>query len=306
MEVSAISRQCSERDPVRCLAMEARQVLSRAVRRLKASPAIDHWQKGRERIEAEDLLCHVVGEDPEPDDDISNRHRREFEALIDRRALGEPVAYIKGYAEFRGLELLTRPGVFVPRDSSEFLVEQAVRRLRRRRHPVHVDLATGGGTIALAVANEVANADVWGTDVAADAAKLARRNAKALGVGATFVVGDLFGGLPRRLLGAVDVITLHPPYVPAGELDDLPEEIRGWEPPHTLTDRSTDGLGLIGRTVSEAPRWLRPKGWLLMEVSPDRAREVKRVYSAGGFRDVESTKGGELKVTRVIVGRRRP
>ena len=99
------------------------------------------------------------------------------------------------------------------------------------------------------------------------------------------------------------MITLHPPYVPVGEIDDLPDEIRDWEPAHTLTDRSSDGLGLIGRSVAEAPRWLRPNGWLLMEVSPDRVKEVKRVYASGGFRDVRSTKGGELKVTRVIVGR---
>ena len=91
---------------------------------------------------------------------------------------------------------------------------------------------------------------------------------------------------------------------PREDRDDLPDEVRDWEPPHTLTDHSTDGLGLIGRAVAEGPRWLRPNGWLLMEVSPDRVKELKRVYSAGGFRDVQSTKGGELKVTRVIVGRR--
>lgn len=284
--------------------MDARKVLSRAVKQLKASPAIDHWQKGRERIEADDLLTHVLGFDPEPDDDISAKNRRRFEALVDRRASGEPIPYIKGYAEFRDIEILTKPGVFVPRDSSEFLAEQAIRRLRRRKHPVHVDLATGGGTIALAVADEVPSAVVWGTDIAGDAVRLARKNAKALGVVARFEVGDMFEALPKRLRSSVDVITLHPPYVPAGEIDDLPDEVRDWEPPHTLTDQSADGLGLIGRTVAESPRWLRPGGWLLMEVSPDRVKEVKRVYAAGGFRDVESTKGGELKVTRVIVGRR--
>lgn len=302
--VDGMSQECSERNPVRCVPMEARRVLARAVKQLKASPAIDHWQKGRERIEAEDLLMFVVGEAPEPDDEIPGKNRRTFDVLIDRRATGEPIPYIKGYAEFRGLELRTKPGVFVPRDSSEFLAEQAIRRLRRRKHPVHVDLATGGGTIALAVADEVPKAEVWGTDVAADAVKLARKNAAALRLRASFKVGDLFEGLPRRLLGSVDVITLHPPYVPAGEIDDLPDEIRDWEPPHTLTDHSTDGLGLIGRTVEDAPRWLRPNAWLLMEVSPDRVKEIKRVYAVGGFRDVQSTKGGELKVTRVIVGRR--
>ncbi|HJR98681.1 MAG TPA: HemK/PrmC family methyltransferase [Actinomycetota bacterium] len=284
--------------------MEARRVLARAVKQLKASPAIDHWQRGRERIEAEDLLAYVLGDDPESSDEVSEKDRRRFEALIDRRATGEPIPYIKGYSEFRDIELVTKPGVFVPRDSSEFLAEQAVRRLRKRKSPVLVDLATGGGPIALAVADEVPKAEVWGTDVAKDAVKLARKNAKALSLHARFEVGDLFGGLPERLRGSVDVITLHPPYVPASEIDDLPDEIREWEPPHTLTDRSADGLGLIGRTAAEAPTWLRSNGWLLLEVSPDRAKEVKRVLAEGGFRDVRSTKGGELKVTRVIVGRR--
>jgi release factor glutamine methyltransferase len=285
--------------------MRARRLIAGAVEQLKASPAIDHWQRGRERIEAEDLLQHVLGHDPDPRDEVPGKARKRFERLVERRVTGEPIPYIKGYAEFRGIELRTEPGVFVPRDSSEFLAEQAVRRLRRRAHPVHVDLATGGGTIALAVADEVPKAEVWGADVAGDAVKLARRNADALGLGARFVRGDLFEGLPSRLRGRVDVITLHPPYVPADELEDLPDEIRDWEPPHTLTDRSTDGLGLVGRAVAESPRWLRAGGWLLTEVSPDRASDVKRLYATGGFRDVESTKGGELKVTRVIVGRRK-
>ena len=88
------------------------------------------------------------------------------------------------------------------------------------------------------------------------------------------------------------------------ELVDLPEEIRGWEPEHTLTDRSPDGLGLIPRSAREAPTWLSPSGWLLLEVSPDRVRHVKSVLRGEGFRDIHSTKGGPLPLTRVIVARR--
>jgi release factor glutamine methyltransferase len=102
----------------------------------------------------------------------------------------------------------------------------------------------------------------------------------------------------------VAVITVHPPYVAMSEVDELPDEIKDWEPVHTLTDRSKDGLGFVRRTVGEAPHWLDRKGWLLMETDPGRARDVKRVMAKGGFRDVRSTKGGELKITRVIVGRR--
>lgn len=299
-----IDHESSDEDRVACVPVNAQKVLDQAVRTLKASPSIDHWQKHREKWEARDLLTHVLGYEPDPDDDVPAKARRRFEAMVARRAAGEPIPFIKGYAEFRGLELLAEQGVFVPRDSSEFLAEQAIRRLRRRRSPVAVDLATGGGTIALAVANEVPKATVVGTDLSAEAVDLARRNAKRLGLSARFRRGDLFDAVPKKLRGKVDVITLHPPYVARDEMDELPDEIREWEPVHTLTDHSEDGLDLIRRAVDGSLTWLRRGGWLLMEVDPDRSRDVMPVYRAGGFRDVKSTKGGELKVTRVIVGRR--
>ncbi|MBI3648072.1 MAG: peptide chain release factor N(5)-glutamine methyltransferase [Actinobacteria bacterium] len=286
--------------------MKASALLAHAVEKLEASDAIDHWQKNRELYEAEDLLMHAMGgQEVELDEDVPPRVRRRFEAMVARRAAGEPVPFIKGYAEFRGIQVLARPGVFVPRDSSEFLAEQAVRRLRARRSPVHVDLATGGGPIALAVANEVPKAIVYGADLSPEAVALARTNAKRAGVRATFVVADLFTGLPKRkLAGKVDVVTLHPPYVPRDEVRDLPDEIRAWEPTHTLTDQSEDGMGLVRRAAHEGPEWLARNGWLLVEVSPDRSREVMRILRAAGFREVRSTKGGDLKVTRVVVGRR--
>jgi release factor glutamine methyltransferase len=284
--------------------MKASEVLDRAVATLEASPAIDHWQKDREVIEAEDLLMHAMDVDEiDAEADVPPARLRRFDEMIARRATGEPTQFIKGYAEFRGLRLIAKPGVFVPRDSTEFLAEQAVRRLRRRSHAIAVDLATGGGTVALAVVNETRNVEVFGTDVSADAVKIARSNAKRLGLRATFVTGDLFGALPSRIRGAVDVITLHPPYVARSELKDLPEEIRRFEPAHTLTDRSIDGLGLVERTAAESGEWLRRGGWLLIEISPDRARAVATRMRRNGLVDVRSTMGGELKVTRVVVGR---
>ncbi len=284
--------------------MNARTLLKAATARLKGSPAIDHWQPGRERIEAEILMIDLLGEEPAPTDEVASEDQRTYEAWVERRFTGEPIAHITGTTDFRGMDLIVEPGVFVPRDSSEWLAEQAVRRLRTRTDPVHVDLASGMGTIALAVANEVATAEVFGAELSDAGVKLARRNARHFGLHARFGAGDLFAPVPKRLRGLVDVITIHPPYVAKHELQDLPDEIKDWEPAHTLTDHSDDGLGLVRRTVDEAPAWLVASGWLLMETDPDRARDVKKVMNAGGFRDVRSTKGGPIPITRVIVGRR--
>ena len=285
--------------------MKAGKLMKQGERSMKASPAIDHWQKDREEIEAEDLLMHAMGVDElEPDDEVPAGARRRFERLIARRVTGEPVQFIKGYAEFRGLELISKPGVFIPRDSTVFLAEQAIRRLRRRKNAVAVDLATGGGTVALAMKNETKGVKVYGADLSRDAVKIARKNAERLKLRVTFVAGDLFGGLPASIAGSVDVITLHPPYVAKHELKELPDEIRNFEPTDTLTDHSDDGLGLVERAAAESLDWLRQGGWLLVEVSPDRAKAVAKVFRRNGYLDVKITKGGEFKITRVIVGRR--
>jgi release factor glutamine methyltransferase len=283
-------------------AMTAQELIDRAVERLEASPAIDHWQKGRERIEAEELLSHLIGTDWVAGDEISPGVRQRFARLIARRATGEPVPYIKGHVEFRGLELLARPGVFVPRDSSEELAEQAVRRLRRRRSPVAVDLATGSGPVALAIANEVKGAEVYGTDLSEAAIRLARQNVRRLDLPVRFLPGDLFGALPRHIAARVDVITLHPPYVGKRELRELPEEVLKFEPVMSLTDHSPKGMGLIERAAAEAWDWLKPGGWLLIEVSPDRSRQVATILRRAGYTEVRSTKGG-LEVTRVLTAR---
>jgi release factor glutamine methyltransferase len=273
---------------------------------LRSSPAIDHWQRDRDEIEADDLLCFALGVDEiDLDAEVPASVRHRFERMVERRAVGEPVQLIKGFAVFRGLEIAVRPGVFVPRDSTEFLAEQAVRRLRGRKAPVAVDLACGGGTVALSIADEVPASRVYGTDISAEAIRVARLSASRLELSnARFSRGDLFGALPRRLRGSVDVITLHPPYVAKRELRELPDEIRRYEPVHTLTDQSRDGLGLIGRAVRESSGWLKRGGWLLIEVSPDRARAVATLMRREGFGAVRSTMDRGFRVTRVLVGRR--
>ncbi|HEX6261778.1 MAG TPA: HemK/PrmC family methyltransferase [Actinomycetota bacterium] len=286
--------------------MRARELVREGERRLKRSPAIDHWPADRERREAAALLAKALGHDEEEPEDldasVSGRAAARFRRLVRRRAGGEPMGHILGWTEFRGLRLRVRPGAFVPRQSSEWTVEQTVRRLRPRPRPVHVDVATGIGPIALAVASEVPKAEVHGTDLMPEGLRQARRNARALGIrNASFHVGDLLDPLPGRLRGKVDAVTGHIPYVPLAEVDDLPLEVRGFEPEATLTDYS-DGMSLLERAVLEACGWLRPGGWLLMEVSPDRSRAVKALMQRAGYAEVRSTKGWP-EISRTVVGR---
>lgn len=288
--------------------MRARDLIREGEGRLKRSPAIDHWPADREWRDAAALLAKALGEEDaeEPDDldaEVGGRPAAVFRRLVRRRAGGEPMAHILGWTSFRGLHMRIRPGAFVPRQSSEWTVEQSVRRLRPRARPVHVDLATGVGPIALAVASEVPKAEVHGTDLLAKGIRQARAIAAGLGIGnVSFHTGDLFEPLPGRLRGRVDVVTFHGPYVARGEVLDLPLEVRGFEPERTLTDYSDHGLELITRTVTEAREWLTDGGWLMIEVSPDRSRAIRGLMQRAGYRDVRSTKGWP-EITRTVVAR---
>jgi release factor glutamine methyltransferase len=241
------------------------------------------------RREAEELLALCLGvELDELDADLepSAHTRQRFLALVCRRAGGEPFPIITGHIEFYGLDLRVRPGAFVPRPSSELTVARAARRLRGRKHPVVVDLCTGAGPIALALGDEFPDADVWGADIDRQGLAQARANAKRLGItNVTFTRGDMFGALPRRLRGSVDVITGHIPYVPPDEVDDLPSEVKEHEPLFMLTDESRDGLDLIRSAAADAPEWLKPGGWLLLEVSEDLGSKLRRLCRRAGLED---------------------
>lgn len=284
----------------------ARELIRHADRALKDSEAVDHPHPGKEQADVEDILAHVLGrqiDEIDDDDVVSGLALARFNRLIARRVQGEPVAYLIGSTIFSGLELEVRPGAFIPRQSSEFMAEQAVRRLRGRSRPVCVDLATGIGPVAITVGAALPWARVFGVDVSARPLAQARRNAARLRLrNVSFLRGDLFDPLPARMARTVDVVTIHPPYVPRREVRTLPEEILRFEPKEALTDDSPRGDRIVRRVAAEAPTWLRAGGWLLMEVSPDRAREVSTILRRAGLRQVRSTKG-PIPVSRVVVGR---
>ena len=238
--------------------------------------------------QARELLASVLRVDEDDlDDDLepSRALRDRYLALIARRAAGEPQPFLTGRIEFYGLDLKVWPGAFVPRPSSELTVDRALRRLRRKRGPVFVDVAAGTGPIALAVAHELPEAEVWALDIDELGLAHGRKNARRLDVrNIRFKGGDMYGPLPERLSGRVDVITGHVPYVPAEELADLPTEVIEHEPVHTLTDEQ-DGFHLLRRAIDEAVPWLKPGGWLLLELSDDIAERAGKMVRDAGLTD---------------------
>lgn len=237
---------------------------------------------------ARELLAHVLKTQAgklKPDRQVRAQQRDRYLAFIARRAAGEPMPFLLGYIDFYGLELKVRPGAFVPRPSSELIVDRAVRRLRRRKAPAVVDVCTGAGPIALAIADEIPEADVYGIDILAEGLSQGRANARRLGIqNVKLKRGDMYGSLPNRLRGKVDVITAHVPYVPANEVEDLPAEVAEYEPALTITD-SMDGTYLMDVAIRQSPEWLKPGGWLLLEMSDDFAPKARRLLKRYGLVD---------------------
>lgn len=223
---------------------------------------------------------------PDEDEPVTTRAIAHFDAMLARREAGEPLQYVLGHWSFRSLDLLVDRRVLIPRPETEVVVGVAIDELRRLGGTRVVDLGTGSGAIALALAEEVKTAEVWAVDRSADALAVARANLAGIGrAGARvrLLEGDWFGALPEELLGAVDVIVANPPYV--AEADELPNEVRAWEPLDALF-AGPDGLDDLRRIVSESPRWLAPAGVLVVELAPTQAPVVAELATQAGFVDV--------------------
>lgn len=265
------------------------ELLRVATRVLTDSTAIfeDH-DKEDEALELLALTLDMDEDDVDDDDEPTRRQREKYLSLIARRAAGEPMPFLRGFIDFCGLEIRVKPGAFVPRPSSELTVERALKRLARRRSPVIVDVCAGVGPIGMAVASETPGADVWALDISEEGCKQGRANARRLGLkNITFGAGDMYEPLPAKYRGAVDMIVAHVPYIPADEVEDLPDEVKVYEPMDTLTDSSHDGLFLMRRALLEGAELLKPGGWMLLEMSDDMVAKAKRLYREAGFREVD-------------------
>jgi len=281
-------------------------VLKEAADRIAASHEVSLWRRYTARSDAEEMLSEVLGrtiKSRDLDRELTPTQQRRFEGMVKRRLTGEPVPLIIGYIQFAGMRISVSKGVFIPRNSSELMAKEAARRLRPRSQALAVDIATGAGPVALVVARRAPHATVIGVDISGRAVKLAAANAARLRVrNASFLRSDMLQGLPKKLRGQVDVFTIHPPYVRRREVAELPTEIKGFEPRHTLNDGSPDGLGLVRLLADSAPAWLRPGGWILIEVSPDRSLEVRRIMRRAGYTSVKSLHD-RVGATRVITAR---
>ncbi len=216
---------------------------------------------------------------------------RTLDAWIERRLAGEPVQYITGRAAFRSLDLAVDGRVLVPRPETEGLVESVLGVLREQRerwpHPRVLDLGTGSGAIALAIASEWPESRVTATDASPDALALARENAQATGLSARieFAEGDWFDAVPAD--DRFEVIVSNPPYIATGEWDDLADEVRRFEP-HAALFSGASGLEALREIIEGAPRRLVTGGLLALELAESRASEVAAwLDGAHSWSDVE-------------------
>jgi release factor glutamine methyltransferase len=220
------------------------------------------------RFDAERLAAHVFGVSwgelwtqyvNRPLDHADVQH---LNAVLGRRASGEPLAYIEGSRVFHGIELECGPGVLVPRPETETLVDVVLELVDGVDSPVIADIGTGAGGIALAIATKRPDAEVIATDISEQALSFARRNAKRLDLDVWFASGDLLDALPSAVRGRVDVIASNPPYVPDGA--GVPDDVRA--EPQVAVFGGEIGNDLLERVVAGAGEWLRPGGALVMEI----------------------------------------
>ena len=229
------------------------------------------------RVDAEHLISRALGLSrielyTQHDRPLSESERAAARELVARRGRREPLAYVLGDWDFRHLTLKTDARALIPRPETELVVERCLALLDTVAGPRVVDVGTGTGAIALALAHELPDAIVTATDISADALVLARENARANGLGVTFVESDLLAGVD----GTFDLVVSNPPYVRLGEVDTLEPEVRDWEPRGALVDE-----GQTERLAAEARD--RLDGVLVLEVHAEHAGGVVDALTALGY-----------------------
>jgi release factor glutamine methyltransferase len=239
------------------------------------------------RVDAELLLAHVLGTTrsglrADGRRELDPEQHATFAALLARRATREPLAYVLGDWGFRRLALKVDRRVLVPRPETEIVVERCLARLAGLDAPRVLDVGTGSGAIALAIADEHRGARVTGMDASADALEVARENAARTGLDVELVEGDLFAGLPA---GMWHLVVSNPPYVLPADIETLEPEVRDWEPRAALV-----GEGATEAVAENARAVLRPGGALVLEVADGSAERIAKLLGDLGYVDITTTR----------------
>jgi len=280
---------------------DIRTILQKTARELAAggSPSA--------RLDAGVLLMRFLGIDrlsllAHPERELDERQAEEFAGWVARRRRGEPVAYITGVKEFWSLVFEVSPAVLIPRPETECLVEEALACLGSAAAGAWiVDIGTGSGAVAVALARERPDASLVATDFSADALAVARRNAQRRGVAERieFREGDLFAGAS----GPFDLVVSNPPYIAEADYWLLPEGIRAFEPRQALL-AGPKGTETHSRIIKEASRRLKPGGWLLLEIGENQADPVSDFFREAGFYDTIRVRKDYGGADRVLIARR--
>jgi release factor glutamine methyltransferase len=268
-----------------------REALNSAISRLTAAKVPSP------RLNAELLLMFTLECDrpylhAHPEHKLSADEQRRYDQALTERERNVPAQYITGHQEFWGMDFIVTPAVLIPRPETEHLIETVLEHLRAGRAPSPasplriVDVGTGSGCIALALAKELPNAEIHASEISPAALEIARANAARLQFEkrVQFHQSDLLQGFERR---AFDFVVSNPPYVGESEADQVQLEVRKYEPRNAVFAGAT-GLEVIERLIPEARESLKPGGWLVMEISgtvADRAREL-----LAGWSDVQVMK----------------
>jgi release factor glutamine methyltransferase len=264
------------------------------------------------RLDAEILLSLVLGINRDKlllrfDSELSQDELARAVELIEKRARRMPLQHVTGTVEFMGKEFLVRPGVFIPRPETEFVVVEALKLLERVAAPIVLDLCTASGVIGVSIAVDKPSAVVHAADISREAIALARDNAFKHGAHErmSFHEGDLFkaGGLDQ-LRGKIDMITANPPYIPSSDIAALEPEVSVHEPRQAL-DGGSDGLVLVRRILKEGPPFLKSDGWFLIEIGAGQAQAVTETARLAGLSQIRTVRD-LAGIERVLVAQKRP
>ncbi len=283
--------------------MTVREIIFEATQRLEEA-GIPSARLDAEVLLAFLLRCDRLAFIKSPDDMLSEKQSADFDRLIARRAGGEPVAYLTGRKAFWSFVLEVNPSVLIPRPDTEVIVEEALSVLQQEAwsRPRILDIGTGSGAIALALACEAPGASVTATDISKAVLQTAQKNAAALKLDQIlFREGDLFEPVDGRF----DMIVSNPPYIGAKEYESLPAGVKNFEPEEALRAGQT-GLEFYEKLIYQAHGYLAENGWLLLEIGARQKEEVRAIFEAHkDFYERIDVREDYAGLPRVIKGRRR-